>query len=128
MGIPINLYVTTNQNDCVYNLLNEGILHMGNEVIPTAANAMDIGYPYNVERIFHLCSDASTVASLITTLGKQNIPEDVFHKIKALVKGAKSVDDSSIYETMKSIWDINKYVVRKTFKMQNFKYDDSHWL
>lgn len=113
MGIPLNLYTTTNENDCVSMLLSKGVLSMGKEIIPTSASAMDICNPYNVERILHLfTTDPETVKSIMATVGPHEIDEEIVKKLQAHVKGSKSVEDSLIFETMRSIYEINDYLVR----------------
>jgi threonine synthase len=112
MGLPIQIHVATNQNDCVDVLLSKGILEMDKDVVLSAANAMDVGHPYNVERILYVFSDAATVKGLMEKRGKVQIPRNVMAKMRDVVKESISVSDAKIYDTVKSCWKNNNYLVR----------------
>jgi len=112
MGVPLNLYASTNVNDCLNVLLTQGDLFMYKPLVPSAANAMDIANPYNLERVFHVCgANAATITKLMTTSGNQKIPDELYRSIQAHVKGSERVDDEVIFETIRSIWEHNKYPV-----------------
>ncbi|KAJ6643306.1 Threonine synthase-like 2 [Pseudolycoriella hygida] len=110
MGFPINLYCATNANDNVEMFFGSGVYEMGGAVVETPANAMDIRYPYNVERIFYLFTDAQRTANVVA-LNKSQISPETKDKISNFVNGSLKVETSLINETMKSCWDVNKFVI-----------------
>jgi len=117
MGIPIQIRVATNRNDCVDVLISQGILELDRDVVLSAANAMDVGHPYNVERILYLFSNAKTVKGIMETGGKVQIPHDVLSRMRAVILTSVSVTDEEIYDTVKQSWANNQYLVniRKLF-------------
>jgi threonine synthase len=120
MGVPLNIHVSTNQNDCVDLLLSKGILDMGQEVRLSAANAMDVGHPYNLERILYLFSDPRTVNKLMDK-DRVEVPAELLARIQSVILGSDSVSDQSIYEAVRSCWEKNDYLVRQyTLGILNF--------
>lgn len=110
MGIPIALYVATNENDNVYNLLRNGKFQLGGRVVPTPANAMDILYPYNVERLLALFTE-NTLTEKLMTDGHGEVDEKVLSKIKCIVKDCFRADTDLIYKTVKKCWETSNYMV-----------------
>lgn len=110
MGVPINLFCATNVNDNVELFINSGVYEMGGTVVETPANAMDIRYPYNVERIFYLFTDAQSTVNIVTKNKGLILPETKA-KISNYVNGSFKVDTSLIYDTMKICWDQNNFMV-----------------
>lgn len=114
MGLPIKLICATNANDIVYRTLKNQDFSVNDSVLQTLAPAMDIQVcfltavfssrysafsvllccvfafqlPYNLERIFHIFSqDSSLVRSLLEEFeknGRVNVPEDMHHKVFAI--------------------------------------------
>lgn len=117
MGIPVKLFVATNENENVEAFLNKGILRIGGDVITTPANAMDIGSPYNLERIIYLFSESTELTASYMTECEScsdatvKISDELLIKIRTVVQGSKKVHAEDIYETMRSIWRLNKYMV-----------------
>ncbi|CAG7725932.1 unnamed protein product [Allacma fusca] len=115
MGVPIKLHLTTNENDSMDILLRKGTLEMGGEVIQTPANAMDIRNPYNVERIFRVFMDSSSVASIIERAEVEGssveIPEEIVSQISKVIVSSMSVDTDLIYKTIKNCWEENHYMI-----------------
>nr|XP_032806180.1 threonine synthase-like 2 isoform X3 [Petromyzon marinus] len=79
MGLPIRLLCAVNQNDVVHRALRSGDFSVDGAVKPSLASAIDIQVPYNMERVFHLCSDADTalVRDVMTRFyesGQANLP------------------------------------------------------
>lgn len=110
MGIPINLYCATNINDNVETFFKSGVYEMGGSVVETPANAMDIRYPYNVERIFYFFTDAETTASVVTK-DRSDISTATKSKISMYVNGSFKAETSLIYATMKQCWEENHFMV-----------------
>lgn len=77
----------------------------------TPANAMDIRYPYNVERISYLFTDAKTTLDIVTA-NKSQISAETKSKISENVKGSFKVETSLIYDTLESTWDQNHFMVQ----------------
>lgn len=115
MGLPIRVHVSTNINDCVTQLLANGVLELDRHVTLTAANAMDVGHPYNVERILYLFSNqnAELINLIMNTIGKVQIPLQVMEALSKVVIGAECIDDTVIYETVKECWKNNHYLVSR---------------
>jgi len=61
MGLPIRFFISgVNENDAVFQLLENGHLKSGVPVIVTNSPAMDIQVPYNLERLFYLYSGGNS--------------------------------------------------------------------
>lgn len=60
MGLPIKLVACTNENDIVAKCIKTGDLKFMREVVMTPAPSMDISFPYNIERIFHILTNGET--------------------------------------------------------------------
>jgi len=102
MGVPINLFCATNVNDNVEMFFESGVYQMGGNVFQTPANAMDIRYPYNVERILYLFTDARSTADLVNQ-EKGIIKSETKAKISEYVVGSFKTETSLIYATMKRL-------------------------
>ncbi len=111
MGIPINLFCATNVNDNVEMFFNSGVYEMGGPVVHTPSNAMDIRYPYNVERIVYLFTNAETTVDIVTTTDRCHILPETKFKISNCVNGSCKVETSRIYDTMKRCWEQNDFMV-----------------
>lgn len=110
MGVPISLFCATNINDNVEMFFASGLYEMGGSVFETPANAMDIRYPYNVERILYLFTDAQTTATLMKN-NSSYIPSETKAKISEYVNGSFKAETTLIYETMKQCWEQNNFMV-----------------
>lgn len=110
MGVPINLFCATNINDNVEMFFTTGVYEMGGSVFETPANAMDIRYPYNVERIYYLFTDTQTTANLVKN-NKSRIHSETKAKISEYVNGSYKVETALIYDTMKRCWEQNNFMV-----------------
>lgn len=110
MGFKINLFCSTNINDNVEMFLSSGVYEMGGSVFQTPANAMDIRYPYNVERILYLFTDAKTTANLVKN-DKGLISSETKANISQYINGSFKTETSLIYETMKRCWEENSFMV-----------------
>lgn len=117
MDVPINLFCATNVNDNVEMFFASGVYEMGGNVHHTPANAMDIRYPYNVERILYLFTDAQATADLVT-VNKSQISPDTRAKISKYVNGSFKTETSLIYDTMRVCWEQNNFMVL-SFNHQN---------
>lgn len=83
-GAPIEkIVIATNQNQVIPNFLSTG-KWLPQPSVPTLANAMDVGNPSNMERLFHLFPDAIQISKEMT---------------------AYSVSDSEIEFTIKETYD-----------------------
>lgn len=111
MGVPINLFCATNINDNVEMFFEAGVYEMGGNVRHTPANAMDIRYPYNVERILYLFTDAQTTVNIVTK-NKSQISPETKSKISNYVNGSFKAETSQIYNTMRSCWEQNNFMVK----------------
>lgn len=118
MGAPINLYCATNVNDNVEMFFESGVYEMGGTVLQTPANAMDIRYPYNVERIFYLFTDAQSTADLVAKNNSRILPETKA-KISDYVNGSFKAETSLIYATMKRCWEQNNFMVLSTVRTKS---------
>jgi len=110
MGVPIKVHVANNENDCLHVLLSQGELEMDKEVIASAANAMDVCHPYNVERIIWLFSEPSIVVSVMDK-GRVAIPQEVLRRMKEVIRGSMRVEDGTIFSTVIDCWQKNQYLV-----------------
>ncbi|KAG4077108.1 hypothetical protein HA402_016095 [Bradysia odoriphaga] len=110
LGIPINLFCATNINDNVEIFFNSGVYEMGGNVEETPANAMDIRYPYNVERIFYLFTDAETTLNIVTK-DKSHISAATKSKISNSVNGSFKAETSLIFDTLKRTWEQNHFMI-----------------
>lgn len=110
MGVPINLFCATNINDNVEQFFASGVYEMGGSVFQTPSNAMDIRYPYNVERILYLFTDAQTITNTVKDDKSLILPETKA-KISQYVNGSFKTETSLIYDTMKSCWEQNNFMV-----------------
>lgn len=72
--------------------------------------AMDIRYPYNVERILYLFTDAQTTVNLVKN-ERSHIPAETKAKISQYVNGSFKAETSLIYETVKRCWERNNFMV-----------------
>lgn len=90
MGSPIErIALAVNANATIPDYLDNGI-YRPRQSIATLANAMDVGAPSNMERLFHL----------FPTI-------DLFRREVS----AWSVDDGTIRRTIKEVWDDSRYAI-----------------
>lgn len=90
MGAPIErVALAVNANKTIPEYLEEGI-YMPRKSVATLANAMDVGAPSNMERIFNLYPDVE--------------------KVRAMVS-AWSVDDETIKKTIKEVYEESGYLL-----------------
>lgn len=90
MGAPIErIVLSVNENRTIPDFLSSGTYQPRNSV-QTLANAMDVGAPSNMERLFHLYPDTDTLARMLT---------------------AYSVDDPTIEATIKEVYGELGYIL-----------------
>jgi len=90
MGAPIKrIVLAVNANTTIVDYLAKGVYEK-RPSLATLANAMDVGDPSNMERLFHL------------------FPE---HECFSANVSAYSVDDSTIRNSIRSIWKEHGYIV-----------------
>ncbi|HHT81678.1 MAG TPA: threonine synthase [Spirochaetales bacterium] len=90
MGSPIErIALAVNANKTIPDYLKEGE-YKPRQSIATLANAMDVGSPSNMERLFNLYGDIATFRKMVS---------------------ATSVDDESIKATIKEVYDELGYVI-----------------
>jgi threonine synthase len=90
MGAPIErITLALNSNKTIIEYLESGT-YRGKDSIATLANAMDVGDPSNMERLFHLYSSHEKFTEMVS---------------------AQSVDDKTIKETIKDIYEKYHYVI-----------------
>ncbi|MFA6689786.1 MAG: threonine synthase, partial [Sphaerochaetaceae bacterium] len=90
MGSPIErIALAVNANATIPDYLDNGI-YRPRQSVATLANAMDVGAPSNMERLFHL----------FPTI-------DLFRREVS----AWSVDDGTIRRTIKEVWDDSRYAI-----------------
>jgi threonine synthase len=90
MGSPIErIVLSVNENKTIPAFLSSGIYQPRNSV-QTLANAMDVGAPSNMERLFNLYPDTDTLKSMLT---------------------AYSVDDRTIQATIKEVYGELGYIL-----------------
>lgn len=119
MGIPIKLFVATNENDNVHALLNKATFSLGGKVIPTPANAMDIRYPYNLERLIYFCSNSPEVTANYMQIAEgidsqKNIAvidPSLLDKITNTIPECRKVRTQDIYETINWYWRNTRQMV-----------------
>ena len=113
MGVPIaNIIVATNSNDILFNFfVNFQLSSTKNiPVKHTLANAMDIGVPYNLERVIFLATKGDTIRTRYymdvlrgneTTLSHLELGTDMKQWIVSMGITAYSVPDESIQEMIR---------------------------
>lgn len=85
MGLPVKFVAAVNENDIVHRSLSQGQLTLSDEVVQTYSSAMDIQFPYNIERLLYYMSDCSpaqvnSVMKQLETQGGSTIPPSVLQK------------------------------------------------
>lgn len=85
MGLPIRFTAAVNENDIVHRSFSLGQLKLSEEVMKTHSCAMDIQYPYNIERLLYFLSDGDTdlVRSIMKQVDEQSssvIPASLLQK------------------------------------------------
>ncbi|HAF85770.1 MAG TPA: threonine synthase [Sphaerochaeta sp.] len=90
MGAPIErITLAVNANKTIPDYLREGV-YKPRQSISTLANAMDVGAPSNMERLFNLYDDIGTFRKMVS---------------------ATSVTDDAIKETIKEVYKETGYVI-----------------
>ena len=90
MGAPIErITLAVNANKTIPDYLKEGE-YKPRQSIATLANAMDVGTPSNMERLFHLYGDIAAFRKMVS---------------------ATSVDDEAIKRTIKEVYKETGYVI-----------------
>ena len=90
MGAPIErIVLSVNENRTIPDFLSSGT-YQPRDSVQTLANAMDVGAPSNMERLFHLYPDTDTLARMLT---------------------AYSVDDPTIEATIKEVYGELGYIL-----------------
>jgi threonine synthase len=90
MGAPIErIALAVNANKTIVDYLSEGE-YKPRSSVATLANAMDVGAPSNMERLFALYGDIETFRKQVS---------------------AWSVDDETIKRTIKEVYDENGYIM-----------------
>nr|XP_032806179.1 threonine synthase-like 2 isoform X2 [Petromyzon marinus] len=115
MGLPIRLLCAVNQNDVVHRALRSGDFSVDGAVKPSLASAIDIQVPYNMERVFHLCSDADTalVRDVMTRFyesGQANLPATLQSKMREALSSS-ALSDADISGAMQRCWQENAYLL-----------------
>lgn len=117
MGVPIKLFPATNANDNVHAFLNKGHLRMGGKVLLTPANAMDIRFPYNLERIIYFLSNsAESTADFMKTCESSAdniavIGPGLMQRIQEIIPESRSISNQEIREAVLNCWNTNGYMV-----------------
>jgi threonine synthase len=90
MGAPIErIALAVNANKTIPDYLESGV-YEPRESIPTLANAMDVGAPSNMERLFSLYGEIESFRKQVS---------------------AWSVDDKTIRETIREVYEENGYIL-----------------
>jgi len=90
MGAPIEkIVLSVNKNTTIVDYLKSGT-YQGRSSLATLANAMDVGDPSNMERLLSLYPDFETMKKMVS---------------------AYSVDDKTIEETIKEVYEETGYVL-----------------
>lgn len=115
MGVPVKFVCAVTQNDIVARAVSKGDYSMSSSVVRTLAPAMDIQIPYNMERLWYLLTEDSTlVCELMAefeTTGKVSVPAFLTNKIKEIIVDTFVASDTDIKITMKKVWEENNYQV-----------------
>lgn len=116
MGLPIEIVAALNSNDIFAQLLNSEELYFGNEVAATLASAMDIGVPYNIERLLYIFSGYNTkctseVMQKLYLGEKVAFPPDVITEMGNVIIGYHVSDNTEIISTMQKCWSEEKYLI-----------------
>ncbi|CAM9392283.1 unnamed protein product [Lampetra fluviatilis] len=115
MGLPIRLLCAVNQNDVVHRALQSGDFSVDGAVKPSLASAIDIQVPYNMERVFHLCSDADTalvrdIMSRFYKSGRASLPATLQSKVREALSSS-ALSDADISGAMRRCWQENAYLL-----------------
>ena len=90
MGAPLDrIALSVNANTTIPDYLKDGV-YTPRQSIATLANAMDVGAPSNMERLFNLYGDSKSFKKMVS---------------------AWSVDDEAIKRTIKEVYEENGYIL-----------------
>ncbi|XP_064611147.1 threonine synthase-like 2 [Liolophura sinensis] len=114
MGLPVKFVCAGNLNDIVARTISKGHYSVS-PVMSTLAPAMDIQYPYNLERVMYVLSGADHV--LIAAMYKEfelsdaiSVPRTLVEKLKSVI-GTHTADDDRIKVVMRQCWEEQAYLV-----------------
>ncbi|KAK3797702.1 hypothetical protein RRG08_054719 [Elysia crispata] len=112
MGLPAKFVCAVNDNNVLSRIMDNGQCNLG-DVHVTLAPAMDIQFAYNLERIWHLCSngDSTLIKKIMKEVddGNVNVPVNVLNAMKKAIKVYTVKGDEEIKSAIKRCWDENEY-------------------
>ena len=114
MGLPIRFTAAVNENDIVHRSFSVGQMKLSDEIIKTHSCAMDIQFPYNIERLLYFLSDGDTalIKSIMTQIEEQSdsvIPSNVLLKNDCIQTVVVKQDEAIAVARM--IWKEHQYVL-----------------
>eukprot|EP01116_Phalansterium_solitarium_P019644 TRINITY_DN5579_c0_g1_i1.p1 TRINITY_DN5579_c0_g1~~TRINITY_DN5579_c0_g1_i1.p1 ORF type:complete len:486 (+),score=186.39 TRINITY_DN5579_c0_g1_i1:114-1571(+) len=115
MGLPIEkLVLATNENDVLCRFITTGVF-AASSVVPTVSPAIDIGVPYNIERLLFYLTDADSqqVTSWMRAIdsGAGFTLDDAHHaRLRSLFVSA-SVSTSETVETIGTVYAAANYLL-----------------
>ncbi|BFY98457.1 hypothetical protein BsWGS_01497 [Bradybaena similaris] len=112
MGLPVRFVCAVNHNNVLSRMMETGKCELG-PLQMTLAPAMDIQFGYNLERIWHMCSngDSDTIKKVMSQVDQNevSIPLSILNVMKSVIKVYVVSGDEEIKKTIKRCWTENKY-------------------
>lgn len=115
MGLPINkLICASNENNVLYDFINEGIYDTNRKFIITNSPSMDILISSNLERLLYELSDGddgliNNIMGQLDTVNKYEITPRMKENLKDFYGGYTK--DQQTLEIIKRVYDESKYVM-----------------
>lgn len=115
LGLPVHFLAAVNENDTVHRAFQSGHYSPSSTVHRTLSCAMDITYPYNMERVWYYLADGKTsfIKEAMKDIEKNKtcvIPPSVLTEAASCIHTA-SVGQESVLATMGKLWEEHRYLV-----------------
>ncbi|CAG5115405.1 unnamed protein product [Candidula unifasciata] len=112
MGLPVRFVCAVNHNNVMSHMMETGKCQFGSIQV-TLSPAMDIQFGYNLERIWHMCSngDSATVKEIMSQVDQNevNIPPSILNAMKSAIEVYVVSGDEEIKATIRRCWTENEY-------------------
>ena len=131
VSTEIKLHICTNENDAFHRILSTGVVSSSRRenIAKTVAPSMDIGVPYNLERLMwiaamvsgagdeseqtKLCAEAASLMRAFKETGSICLPQAITQGIRDTcgISSSSSHSDRSILGTIKRVRQLSGYVI-----------------
>lgn len=114
MGLPVKFLAAVNENDTVFQALESGVFKSSPSVHKTLSCAMDINFPYNIERLFYYFTGGNTdmvkrIMNDFENEGLCNLPASVMESNTA-VSSVRVLGEGCV-STMQEVWKEHGYLI-----------------